>query len=126
MPAVKPADAPLSMIRRAERAEIVPSRSAASFRSTSAAGPARPSRKTSRRVRFSHTGRPTARESRQAIGSSRQTLAPKAPPTGIGTTRTSLGDTPRASAVSWRVAKIPWVGVQTVKRSPSSAQASVE
>ena len=31
-----------------------------------------------------------------------------------------------AKAVSWRVAKIPWVGVQTVKRSPASARARVE
>ncbi len=61
------------------------------------------------RVSTSRTGRPTASAAAAASGSYSPFLAPKPPPTGTDTTRTSDSGMPSTSATALRTSNGAWV-----------------
>ncbi len=76
--------------------------------------------KTSSRSSTQRTGRPVSLAARAVIASVRmKVLAPKAPPIGGTTIRTSSAAMPKMPARSWRMLNGVWVPVTTSSRPPT-------
>src|SRR5713226_3083215 len=123
IPACQPLLAPLSKWYRARSATSFPSRLAPSSRSKTAAGAGCATANSCCRVSVRRSGRPVRRASRASSVSSSETLPPKPPPTGIGTTRTFCAGTSRSLEISSRTWNGPCVGAQMVIPPSGSGRA---